>query len=219
MDDVSERKPPPLKSKGEKKKKKSKGGGEKLTHQHAHPPPEAAPQPKTESSSTGKRSSKKKSSSKRSAPVPTGPAVGTPTTPPTEKPTHRQVAKVIVAALPSVADELNVETVDDEDDGYGDDFENYSEEEFEVDEDKPSHAPKLTISGVKRALVAAGDECGPRNLVEMKKAMREENAAALERRMEGPSSRRLQRGETNDGVRGDKQAETSQAGADISKSR
>lgn len=207
---TSERKNPPLKPKGEKKKKKSKGGGENLkgASQYEQSPLEALPEPKIESSSAGKRSSKKKSSSKRNAPMAI--VQSDASTSSAEKLIHRQAAKVIVAAMPNVADELNVETVEDEDDGYGDDFENYSEEEFEVDDDHTFHATKMTISGVKRAVVAAGDDCGPRDLAEMHKAMREENAAALERRKEGPPSRPPQQDETNDGCRVEQQAGTLQ---------
>ena len=96
-----------------------------------------------------------------------------------------KLAIAIEAVTPILRDDGNAEMVDDDDnDGYGDDFEDYSDDAFEADDgEAPSGAslpPSTVLSGVRRRHDATpGDDADLRDL---QAAMREENSAAMERR-------------------------------------
>jgi hypothetical protein len=174
----------PSKRGGGAKKKKSKGAAGLHMEPVAHIGIEVPPEPKIVAAKVAERRGAKKKSSKRT------PAAVEALAPSDQmNRVRRPVSNTIVAAVPFVHDDGHAEIVDDEDDGYGDDtFENYSEDEFEAEDVAQPSKARTTIAGVKRADASSDDPMATADLREVQRAMREENAAALERRRQGAES-------------------------------
>ena len=153
-------------------KKKKNGGPSRVLSSPLDPAP-----PKASVEKVMRKGAKKKSAKSRSGKL-------NDTEVPLTK--RKQLCTTIIAAVPISVEENRAETIEEEqeqeqDNAFAqDDHENYSDDEFEND-DEPASTSITTVAGVKRAQSSIDEILKGNDISEMQKAVKEENEVALER--------------------------------------